>query len=343
MSQVLSLPLASDFGGKILVIRRDNIGDLVCTTPLLRRLREALPNAWIGALVTHYNAPVLAGNRDIDALFSYRKAKHREPGESAVGLLWARMRQMLGLRRMKIDIVLLPAGGVQASARQMARLIGAGCIVAQPEGQYPPMHETERAMRVLAPLGLGTAPPALRVCATPQGVAQARARLAAALPGDGPLIGLHVSARKPDQRWPAERFVALMAQLRREQEARFMLFWSPGDEANPLHPGDDAKAAAIIAGGQAPLLPWPTQDLRGLIDGLALCDSVICSDGGAMHLAAGLGKPIVCMFGTSDPVLWHPWGVPHRVLRAMNRRVADIGVAEAAAAWTSLRDGARVG
>jgi len=37
----------------ILVIRRDNIGDLVCTTPLVRALRHQLPNARIEFLAPH--------------------------------------------------------------------------------------------------------------------------------------------------------------------------------------------------------------------------------------------------------------------------------------------------
>ena len=41
---------------RILILRRDNIGDLVCTTPLLAALRAQLPGAWLGALVTTYNA-----------------------------------------------------------------------------------------------------------------------------------------------------------------------------------------------------------------------------------------------------------------------------------------------
>src|SRR5512135_977073 len=60
---------------KILVIRRDNIGDLVCTTPMIRMLRQHYPDAWIAALVTRYNAEVLAGNPDLDAVFAYQKAK----------------------------------------------------------------------------------------------------------------------------------------------------------------------------------------------------------------------------------------------------------------------------
>lgn len=62
----------------------------------------------------------------------------------------------------------------------------------------------------------------------------------------------------------------------------------------------------------------------------------ICADGGAMHIAAGLGKPIIALFGDSDPIRWRPWGVPHRVLQAATRNVADLSVEEVLAAFHEL-------
>jgi heptosyltransferase-3 len=67
---------------KILVIRRDNIGDLVCTTPLISALRRRHPRAHIAALVNTYNRQVLEGHPDLDAVYAYAKAKHRLPGQS---------------------------------------------------------------------------------------------------------------------------------------------------------------------------------------------------------------------------------------------------------------------
>ena len=72
----------------ILIIRRDNIGDLVCTTPLIGALRQRFPHGWLGALVNSYNAPVLEGNPDLDEVFVYTKAKHRSAGESLAAILW---------------------------------------------------------------------------------------------------------------------------------------------------------------------------------------------------------------------------------------------------------------
>jgi ADP-heptose:LPS heptosyltransferase len=64
---------------------------------------------------------------------------------------------------------------------------------------------------------------------------------------------------------------------------------------------------------------------------------LICADGGAMHLGAGLGLPIVCLFGNSGSQRWRPWGVPYRLLQKPSADVADIGVDEVVEAFNALR------
>ena len=56
-----------------------------------------------------------------------------------------------------------------------------------------------------------------------------------------------------------------------------------------------------------------------------------------MHIAAALGKPILCFFGDSDAARWHPWGVPYRLLQPESRDVTDISVAAALQAFRELQ------
>jgi ADP-heptose:LPS heptosyltransferase len=319
---------------RILVIRTDNIGDLVCTTPLLAALRARHPEAWIGVLANAYSATVLEGNPDVNAVFAYRKAKHRDAGDSALKVHLERLRLILHLRRLKIDDAVLAAPGGGNSARRFARWIGARNIVGD-DIAVTGTHEVERVFSRLAAFGIAGEPPTCRIVA-PAGTRQLAPTLPAAFAGR-PLVGLHISARKPSQRWPAERFAALAQTLHARCGAAFLLFWSPGDEDNAVHPGDDRKAAAVVAAtADLPLVPMPTHTLTELAAGLSLCDSVICSDGGAMHIAAGLGKPIVCLFGQSDAARWHPWGVPYRLLQPDSRDVADVSVGDVELAHREL-------
>lgn len=340
---------------KIIVIRRDNIGDLVCTTPLFRVLREKFPEARIDALVNSYNRPVLDGNPDIDHVFAYTKAKHRESGETLVGAYWRRLTMIRELRGVGYDLAILANDGDVVRALKFARWIRPARVAAYlPRGHNAfagidlpvrmdetPRHAVAYALRLLEPLGLSAVPPKLRLQASPEALARARQAVGEAFPAPGkPLVvGIHISARKVPQRWPVERFAELMARIHAQHGNRFMVFWSPGDEANPRHPGDDRKAADLLSKTAGlPVLPYPTNRLEDLIGGLALCDIVVCSDGGAMHLAAGLGKPIVCFFGNSDAVRWHPWGVPHVVLQQPSRHVDDISVEDAFSAFSRLCD-----
>lgn len=84
------------------------------------------------------------------------------------------------------------------------------------------------------------------------------------------------------------------------------------------------------------VLPYPTARLEELIGMLASCDAAICADGGAMHIAAALRKPLVALFGDSPVERWHPWGVPYRVVRAASRDVADLPVEAVAGEFSSL-------
>lgn len=58
-----------------------------------------------------------------------------------------------------------------------------------------------------------------------------------------------------------------------------------------------------------------------------------------MHVAAGLGKPIICLSGDSPVDRWRPWGVRHIVLQAESRDVKDISLDEVVNAMSLLLSG----
>jgi ADP-heptose:LPS heptosyltransferase len=246
----------------------------------------------------------------------------------------------MALRRRGIDWLLVPSVGGQASARRFAGWIGARQVLINEE--CAAAHEVEKVFALATrfpPLAAAVPSiPPCRIVADPALQAFWQQRLDTAFGGGRRLrIGLHISARKPSQRWPARAFVEFAQALAARREVEFMLFWSPGDEDDPRHPGDDRKAAEIVAAAAGlRLLPAPTAVLPELIAGLSLCDLMLQSDGGAMHLAAALGKPIVCFFGQSDAARWHPWGVRHVVLQPASRDVAEVSVEAALAACEQL-------
>lgn len=335
---------------RFLIIRRDNIGDLVCTTPLIAGIRAKHPHAWIGVVANSYNAPVLDGNPDIDAVYAYRKAKHGETG--ALRAAWERIRLLARLRGEDIDyaVVATPADrdrglaiAQHVRARHVVAFVGCGTSARGVDMPVPldaadGMSEVELVWRIADVLGIEGTPPAARIVAPTDVVERVHDRARTkSWEATGPLVAIHLSARKPSQRWPIDRFVELLRLLHASYGARFVVLWAPGDETSPTHPGDDAKARVLVElTKDLPVLPWPTLTLRDLIGALAACDCAVLADGGAMHLAAALGKPLVVLYGDSDSRRWRPWGVRHETLQAPSRHVQDIDATEVADAFQRL-------
>jgi len=316
----------SSSSARILILRRDNIGDLVCTTPLIAALREQRPGAWLGALVTSYNAEVLAGNSALDEVFVYEKLKHRSG--SLLSHLRSRLGQWSRMRERRVDCVLVPANSPRTL--KLARSLKPGRVIAAPVTVPPRQHEVERTYELGRALGLRGKPGLLQLRPDEGRRAELEARI-----GAGPFVAVHISARRPAQRWPLERYAALAAAL--AKETRVILLWAPGAADSPGHPGDDAAAAEVLRMAANPaVVPVATADLRTLIAALSLAGRVVCPDGGAMHLAAALAKPVVAMFGDSPVDRWRPWGVPHRVVRPESRELADLPVEPVLEAVASL-------
>jgi heptosyltransferase-3 len=320
---------------RILVIRRDNIGDLVCATPLLAGLRRRHPQAHIAVLVNSYNAGVLAGNPDVDAVHAYTKLKHRRRGESWLGTLRARFGLLGKLRKQAFDHVILAKAGYDRHGLALARGVRPRKIIGFSPGERidEGLHEVEVMMKLGAALDVDGAPGPLRVFAAPERAASWRERFPALATRP---VAVHVSAREPGRVWPVESYVSLIKAL----NTAVALLWSPGAADDPRHPGDDARAAAIATrcGPGVTLLPAKTESLEDLTAVLSQCSAFIGPDGGAMHLAAGLGLPVLALFENLPYKKrhWHPWQVRYEMVSPETRDIADIPVEAVLQAWHRL-------
>lgn len=325
---------------KILIIRRDNIGDLVCTTPAIAALRKDYPDAEIGALVNSYNAEVLRGNPNVDRVFVYQKLKHAGDLASRFKALSQRLKLIAQLRRWKPDVTILAKASYDRHGLNFARQIGAKNIIGfvpddlnQAKGLpdirlktpvFTEVHEVEAVNQLLAPLNITDALGPLQVFPDSKAVATIKQQL----PEAQHRIALHISAREPERRWGNANFIALTKRILETQlNTQILLFWSPGKADDPYHPGDDEAAAELMQAVQSDhLIPMPTQNLTELIAALSLCDLFIGTDGGAMHLAVALNKKVLAMFENKPDKLnhWYPWQVVSSALHSASSAAPDV-------------------
>ncbi len=333
----------------ILIVRRDNIGDLVCTTPILRILRESFPKAKIGVLVNAYNAGVLEGNPDVDDVFIYEKVKHVRGGFQK---LKAFSRQLLlkhRLRRWRPDIAILAKAVYDRHGLKYARSMKIPCVIGYRGQEYPSQpdialnapefgaqHEIEFLLQLLKPLGLDAAPEALRLFPNPDLVPKALS----SIPSATIKIAVHVSARDSERQWGRNNWVALIKLLlNANQDLRIVLFWTPGQSDNPYISGEDALASEIVSRvDHSGLVGLPVKSVQELIAALSACDGFLGADGGAMHIATALGKPSVVLFEKIPEKWrhWAPWQAEAQVIKTDTDRIDSIPLEVVASSMQQL-------
>ncbi|XBS69339.1 glycosyltransferase family 9 protein [Acerihabitans sp. KWT182] len=336
---------------KVLVICRDNIGDTILTTPLIGALSEIL-HCQVDVLVNSYNAEVLKGNAHVAKIYTYTKTHHRDNTSSIIKIIAYRIKILFEIKKSDYDAVIIGKGVWDKRALHWVRFSKAKRIIALGKRPHPKItdliplcpspyvHFVELFHHMLAPLGIDSRPGRLELHAQTELVDFYRKRYA--INGDKWVIALQLSSRKVTQRWPAENFIALARRLAMTIPCRLILLWSPGATDNPRHPGDDDKARYIAeACRDLPLTPIPTLTLSELFAAMSLCDLLVSSDGGAMHVGAALDKPTVALFGDSDPGHWAPWQVPHRILQNVEKDVRTLSVDKVFHAVMNLRAACR--
>ncbi len=122
--------------------------------------------------------------------------------------------------------------------------------------------------------------------------------------GGKPFVILNPGAGWGAKRWPTERY-GEVARLFAEKSFGVVINFGPGEEML----AGEVKAA----GGNVALTLSPALD--ELIALTRRASLVVAGDTGPLHLASALGKPVVGIFGPTDPARNGPFGGNFRVLR----------------------------
>ena len=128
-------------------------------------------------------------------------------------------------------------------------------------------------------------------------------------PGSAPGVLINPGAGWGAKRWPVERYAAV-AQALIAEGCRVFVNAGPGEE--PL------SASILQAVPTATPLSGSLVQLIALTRRIALC---IAGDTGPLHLACALQKPVVGIYGPTDPARNGPYGTRFTVLRSpLSRR-----------------------
>lgn len=294
---------------RILIVRTDRIGDVVLSTPVIRSLREAFPDAHLAMMVRPGNRELVEGHPDLDAVILYDK-QGREKGwlgnfRFAAALRAHRFDTALILHSTNRVILVTWLAGIRRRVGYARRLpwgLTHRLPYVKREGDR---HELEYNLDLVRLIGVEGKRRDLFVPTPP---AQ-EARVAAFLQGQGidgasPLIVLHPGASCPSKRWPAERFAEVGDALSSRHGARVVVVTGPEDPSAGRQVLGRMRVQATPALG--------TLGLGELACLLRRARCLISNDSGPVHLACAVGTPVVAIFGRwgggLSPTRWGPTG-----------------------------------
>lgn len=324
-------------GSRIALIRLRSLGDSLLTTPALAALKRWRGDLRLGFVVEPVWAPVLEGNPDIDTIIPLPAS------------LTGRWRGVAALRRFGAELAVNLHGGSTATlltlasgarwqvgfaGQPYARLHRVAVPSAPPPPDRPRWHTVEHVASLFHHIGMPAASLGpLRIFPSAESRAAILQRLAACGVRP-PFAYINATPRSPDMQWPAEYYREALSWLGREHGLAAVFARASGS------PGVEERLVAALPPGRAALLVGT--DVRDLIALEAESALVLGSDGGPIHIAAALAKPVVVLFGPSDAVVWHPWQTPCRVLQAsLGAGLDSITVPQVTSAITTLLAAAR--
>jgi len=273
---------------KILIVRLSSIGDIVLTTPILRALRKGYPKTKIAFLTKRRYRDLLLFNPHLDGIFTWEDDLDRLKGEKFDLLLDLQANP----RSLLLSLKLKASRRIRYRKRHLRRW----ALTRFKWIPYHPVHTVDLYLRALAPLGIPqSSERSPRLYLQEEERKEAREFLHREGFTDGMLVGISPGARWEKKRWPLERFAQVGERLIKERGTGVILFGDEGDRPLNRRIVQLMRTKPIDAAGRT--------DLRLLIGLLRGCDLLITNDSGPMHIATGVGTPVVAIFGPTHPKL----------------------------------------
>ncbi len=303
---------------RILLIKPSSLGDIVHALPVLAGLRRTYPEAHIAWLVGTGFTSLLEGHPLLDEVIPFDRKRYGQMVHRP-SIAWEFARFLTALRKRQFDLVIDLQGLVRsgflalatgarhrvgfADAREFAAAFYTHRIKCGPRD----LHAIDKNLHVARTLGLPVDPPEFPLGIRDAELDEARHLLASTLGQVPPaFIAVIPGARWETKRWLPDRTAALITRLQHENFAPIILLGGPDDRT---------LAAQILK-----KCPTPPINLVGrttlpqLAALLSLSSLVICQDSGPMHIAAALKRPLLALFGPTNPDRTGPYSPTARVI-----------------------------
>lgn len=300
---------------KILIIRVDHIGDVLSATAVFEPLRKKFPNASIDVMAASWAADLLVSNPFIDNLIHFDAPWFDRRGKSVFHNLTKFFKLIGIIRSGGYDVGIDLRGDVRHIIALFLALVphrisygifGGGFLLTHKAAYEGVLHETERNMALLVPLGIDEPPAGIKIYLSDEDIRNA-SMFRKKKNIDDRFAVLHTVPGNPLKNWAPEKFAALAKHIYEAYGLKSIVVGSAADRDMILPIVSAANGKIKDVSGKLSLL-----ELAALLKKASLFVGV---DSGPAHIASAVGVSSVIIFsGLNDPRQWTPKGQHVRVV-----------------------------
>ncbi|BCQ37161.1 putative lipopolysaccharide heptosyltransferase III [Erwinia rhapontici] len=315
-----ALPLSPHQAARILVIKFRHHGDMLLTTPVIRSLKAAWPDASIDVLLYEETRAMLACHPDIDKIYAIDRTWKKQGVRFQLRQEWKLLRT---LRKRRYDIVVNLADQWRSAiiTRLTRAPVRLGFDFPKRRGAlwqhchthlvstdtHIKLHTVEQNLSLLTPLQLPNIESTVGMHYTNSDRQAVQLQLADV----SKYIVIQPTSRWFFKCWSETKMAAVIQSL---QDEGHTIVLTSGPDRKELAMVDNILGNLTTRDNVYSLAGQLTlNELAALIDEAELFIGV---DSVPMHMAAALQTPCVALFGPSKLIFWRPWQVNGEVIWA---------------------------
>lgn len=296
----------------ILIVRQHNqFGDMLASVSLFRALKETFPNSNLTVFASPQNVRPIEKNPFIDNLFVYDQKKF-------FSLTY--IRQLIKEIKRDYDLAIVPATvAISSTSCILVGLTNARAKVGPKSlngkenklceifhiridldwRKHPDAHVSDFIQDIIRPLGIRTDnfSSVIPISAEDFRFADEFIKQLDLQEGEK-LIGIHLGAAKPQNRWPLYKFLDLLKEIDRSYKAK--IYFTCGKA--------DAVELEFMKKNYAKTKNYRNKTVPQLAALIERSHLFISNDTGVMHVAGTTTTPLISLFGPTNPYNWAPLG-----------------------------------
>ncbi len=317
--------------------QHNQLGDMLCTLPLLASIRKSFPYSNIRLIASQDNYRILnsPSEKYIDELLVYDKS---------TPLKFSKF--LLNLKNRKYDIAIVPSTfsfsrtshlicylsgakfkvGVKSADSKVNKYANYLNVKADFEWESRKLHQVDRFLEIGRIIGCEFSEQdrnSVRLTFSRQEINSAKDFFRMHFGKNGrKIIGIHTGAGKIQNRWSAANFANLMKMLYEKTNCIFFLTDSKTDTDSTIELINNLDSGFV----RENIVFDDGMNIRILGAVLSGIDLYITNDTGLMHVAAYSGTKVISLFGPTNGYEWAPIMKHNIFIQSPDRNINSISV-----------------